>query len=167
MKLIKNTILSLMIGLTSTMVIAKDTNVTKEKATISKSVKIKKANVNKEVKIAKINNKAKATKDAKMAKISNKAKATKDVKMAKINNKVNATKDAKNKKVKKLLKKVNINTATAKELTENLKGIGLKKAQAIIAHRNKFGKFKNVKDLLEVKGIGQTILKNNMSSILF
>ena len=152
MKLIKNTILSLMIGLTSTMVIAKDTNVTKEKPTISKTVKIKKAKVSKKVKTAKINKKAKATKDAKMAKIDNKVKAVKD---------------AKNKKAKKLLKKVNINTATAKELTENLKGIGLKKAQAIIAHRNKFGKFKSAKDLLEVKGIGQTILKNNTNSILF
>lgn len=50
--------------------------------------------------------------------------------------------------------KVNINTATVKELTY-LKGIGEKKAQAIVKYRKANGKFKTIADLTNVKGIGE------------
>jgi len=53
---------------------------------------------------------------------------------------------------------VNINTATSTEL-QTLKGIGPKKAKAIINYRNKNGKFKSLKDLENVKGIGPEIVK--------
>jgi len=56
-------------------------------------------------------------------------------------------------KMAKLQVPVNINTATAQVL-EQVKGIGPKKAQAIIAYRNKNGNFKTVKDLAKVKGFG-------------
>ena len=49
---------------------------------------------------------------------------------------------------------ININTASVDQLT-TLKGIGQKKAQAIIAFREKNGKFKKVEDVMLVKGIGQ------------
>ncbi len=49
---------------------------------------------------------------------------------------------------------VNINTASVDQLT-TLKGIGPKKAQAIIAFREKNGKFRTIKDIMLVKGIGQ------------
>ncbi len=49
--------------------------------------------------------------------------------------------------------KVNINTASDKELT-NLPGIGPNLAQTIIHHRNQNGSFENLKDLENVKGIG-------------
>ncbi|NOY23453.1 MAG: helix-hairpin-helix domain-containing protein [Acidobacteria bacterium] len=49
---------------------------------------------------------------------------------------------------------ININRATVDQLT-TLKGIGQKKAQAIIAFREKNGKFKNIEDVMLVKGIGQ------------
>jgi len=48
--------------------------------------------------------------------------------------------------------KVNINTADAKELA-SLPGIGQVKAEAIIKYRKDNGKFKNVNDLKQVKGI--------------
>ncbi|MGQ9619056.1 MAG: ComEA family DNA-binding protein [Candidatus Aminicenantia bacterium] len=57
------------------------------------------------------------------------------------------------------IKKVNINTATAQELS-SLPRIGPKKASAIIEFRNKNGKFKRIEDIMKVKGIGEkTFLK--------
>lgn len=49
---------------------------------------------------------------------------------------------------------VNLNTAGAEELTQ-LKGVGEKTAQAIVAYREKNGPFQKVEDLLQVKGIGE------------
>ena len=60
---------------------------------------------------------------------------------------------------------VNINTANAQALSNNIKGIGLKKAEAIIAYRDKNGKFKKVEDLKKVKGIGIKLLEKNSSSL--
>lgn len=53
---------------------------------------------------------------------------------------------------------VNVNKASPQEIASNLKGIGLKKAQAIVAYRKKHGAFKKVDDLTMVKGIGQKTL---------
>jgi competence protein ComEA len=55
-------------------------------------------------------------------------------------------------------KQININTATAEELT-SLKGIGKAKSQAIIEHREKHGLFKTVDDLKVVPGIGDKLLE--------
>ena len=59
--------------------------------------------------------------------------------------------------------KVNINTADASQLAAVLKGIGLKKAKAIIEYREKFGPFKSIDELTAVKGVGaKTIEKNRL-----
>ncbi|NWF49270.1 MAG: helix-hairpin-helix domain-containing protein [Ignavibacteriaceae bacterium] len=55
-------------------------------------------------------------------------------------------------------KSININTASKDELV-NIPGIGEKTAQRIIELRNKLGRFKSLKELLEVKGIGESKLK--------
>lgn len=47
--------------------------------------------------------------------------------------------------------KVNINTATAKELMK-VKGLSASKAKAIVAYRKKHGDFKSVDEIKEVKG---------------
>ena len=61
---------------------------------------------------------------------------------------------------------VNINTADAQTLSKNIKGVGLKKAQAIITYREKNGKFKTVADLKKVKGIGVKLLEKNSGSLM-
>lgn len=47
--------------------------------------------------------------------------------------------------------KVNVNTATAKELSK-VKGLNSSKAKAIVIYRKKHGDFKSLDDLKEVKG---------------
>jgi len=50
--------------------------------------------------------------------------------------------------------KININTADAGTISDSLKGIGTKKANAIIAYREQLGGYKSLDQLLGVKGIG-------------
>ena len=52
---------------------------------------------------------------------------------------------------------ININQATAKELSA-LPGIAKKKAEAIIAYREKNGKFSTIEDIKKVEGIGKDTL---------
>ena len=61
--------------------------------------------------------------------------------------------------------KVDINTATLAELT-SLKGIGGKKAQAIVDYREKQGKFTSVDQLVDVNGIGPATLEANRDMII-
>ena len=61
--------------------------------------------------------------------------------------------------------KVNLNTATVSELTA-LKGIGEKKAQAIVDFREKQGKFTSVEQLVDVSGIGPATLEDNREMII-
>jgi competence protein ComEA len=60
---------------------------------------------------------------------------------------------------------ININTADAAALTL-LKGVGEKKAQAIIAYRDEHGAFQSIEELAEVKGIGDSIVNANREMIL-
>lgn len=61
---------------------------------------------------------------------------------------------------------VNINTADAKTLAQNIKGVGPKKAQAIVTYRRDNGPFKSVHDLAKVKGIGEKLIARNKSDLL-
>jgi len=60
---------------------------------------------------------------------------------------------------------VNVNSADAETIAEELKGIGLKKAQAIIEYRTKNGDFKTIESLTEVKGIGLKTVEKNRENI--
>ena len=64
----------------------------------------------------------------------------------------------------KKMTRVNINTASATELTE-LVGVGPKIAKNIVAYRKKHGKFKKADDLLNVKGIGEKPLEKMKSQL--
>ncbi|WP_188013089.1 ComEA family DNA-binding protein [Photobacterium damselae] len=80
----------------------------------------------------------------------------KDVKKASHKATTSATKDVKKTKaaVKKNLKVVNVNKASASDLAASLPGIGDAKAKAIVDYRKKHGKFKSAKDLEKVPGLG-------------
>ena len=59
---------------------------------------------------------------------------------------------------------VDINKADIETLTL-LKGVGAKRAKAIVAYRELHGDFNTIDDLLNVKGIGQSVLEKNKRRI--
>lgn len=60
---------------------------------------------------------------------------------------------------------VNINKADAQAIATSLDGIGMSKAQAIVAYRDAHGPFKNVDEVGNVKGIGAKTLARNRDAI--
>jgi competence protein ComEA len=56
--------------------------------------------------------------------------------------------------------KIDINSADAKSLTL-LKGIGEKRAEAIVKYREANGNFKSIDELSKVKGISKSIIDKN------
>lgn len=60
---------------------------------------------------------------------------------------------------------VNINTADGETLAAELKGIGIKRAKAILAYRNEHGPFKSIDDLIKIKGISKRIVDQNREKI--
>ena len=61
--------------------------------------------------------------------------------------------------------KVNINTATVEEL-KTLKGVGEKKAEAIIEYRKKNGSFQTKEDLMKVRGVGKKLFESFQERIV-
>ncbi len=61
---------------------------------------------------------------------------------------------------------VNVNKASAEEIAESLKGVGISKAQAIVAYREANGSFVHVDELVNVKGIGIRTIDQNRGMIL-
>lgn len=57
--------------------------------------------------------------------------------------------------------RVNLNTANEATLQRELSGIGSAKATAIVEHRHAYGDFESVDELLEVQGIGKSLLDRN------
>lgn len=62
---------------------------------------------------------------------------------------------------------INVNTADAVTLAENLNGIGTAKAKAIVEYRKLHGNFQGVGDLIKVKGIGSKLVERNSAVISF
>jgi competence protein ComEA len=60
---------------------------------------------------------------------------------------------------------VNINTATAEELSALLVGVGDKKAQEIVDYRDKNGDFSTADSLVNIKGIGEATVEKNRKRI--
>lgn len=61
---------------------------------------------------------------------------------------------------------VNINTASAEEMAESLKGIGIKTAEAIVTFRNDEGLFTSPEAIMAVKGIGDFTFEVNKDVIM-
>jgi competence protein ComEA len=60
-----------------------------------------------------------------------------------------------------VLHKIDINSADARALTGSVKGIGKKRAEAIIAYRQSHHGFKSLEELAEVKGFGPRFVTKN------
>ena len=61
---------------------------------------------------------------------------------------------------------VNINQADAETLASVLNGVGISRAQAIVAYREKNGKFYSAEELSAVRGIGKRTVEKNESRIV-
>jgi len=62
---------------------------------------------------------------------------------------------------------VNINEADAETIADVLDGVGLTKAQAIVEYREAHGPYRELRQLMEVKGIGEATLAKNSERIRF
>ena len=60
---------------------------------------------------------------------------------------------------------VDINVADANALAEAIKGVGIKKAQAIVSYREKNGAFSSVDDLRLVDGIGEKTVDESRDAL--
>lgn len=60
---------------------------------------------------------------------------------------------------------VNINSADAATLAANIKGIGIKKAEAIVSYRDQYGAFSRAEDLAKVRGIGKKTVEKNLVNL--
>lgn len=61
---------------------------------------------------------------------------------------------------------VNINSADAETLARVLKGVGVSRAEAIVAYRTEHGEFLDPYELVNVKGIGERTVDMNAERIL-
>ena len=61
---------------------------------------------------------------------------------------------------------VNVNTADAETIAEELKGIGMAKAEAIVEYREKYGPFETAEDLALVRGIGERTVEKIKADVL-
>jgi competence protein ComEA len=62
---------------------------------------------------------------------------------------------------------IDINHADAETIARVLVGIGMSRAEAIVAYREEFGSFASLEELMMVRGVGEVTLKNNQSRIRF
>ena len=61
---------------------------------------------------------------------------------------------------------VNINTADAELLAQELEGIGPARARAIVAYREAHGPFTSADQLMDIQGVGPRVLDINRDNIL-
>jgi len=60
---------------------------------------------------------------------------------------------------------VDINTADAATIAQELNGVGASRAKAIVEYREKNGRFATPEDVLKVSGIGPQVLNLNRDNI--
>ena len=61
--------------------------------------------------------------------------------------------------------KINLNKADLSTLTGSFKGIGKKRAQAIITYRDSHHGFKSIEELADIKGFGQHFMDINREKL--
>ena len=61
--------------------------------------------------------------------------------------------------------KIDLNRADVSVLTGSFKGIGKKRAEAIIAYRDSHQAFKSIEELADVRGLGQHFVDTNRDKL--
>ncbi|MBA2651741.1 MAG: helix-hairpin-helix domain-containing protein [Tatlockia sp.] len=61
--------------------------------------------------------------------------------------------------------KIDLNKADAKALSKSVKGIGQKRAEAIIKYRDKHGKFNSIEDLAKVRGFSTRFVESHLKEL--
>lgn len=61
---------------------------------------------------------------------------------------------------------LDINKADASSIASALDGIGMVKAEEIVAYREMFGSFRSIDELLAVPGVGEVTLEKNRQRIV-
>lgn len=61
--------------------------------------------------------------------------------------------------------KLNVNDATAEQISHTMKGVGAQKAERIVVYRKSHGPFTNIDQLMQVKGIGTKTIEANRDLI--
>jgi len=61
---------------------------------------------------------------------------------------------------------VDLNAASPETLAATMQGVGLEKAQAIVAYRDQHGPFVSVEEITAVRGIGSATLEKNRSKLV-
>ena len=67
--------------------------------------------------------------------------------------------------INQVVKKINLNTASPKTLSGKIKGIGIKRAEAIVAYREAHGAYSNFEELAKVKGISKRFVDTNKKQL--
>jgi competence protein ComEA len=60
---------------------------------------------------------------------------------------------------------INLNTADAKTLSKSIKGIGVKRALAIVKYRDEHGAFKSINELSQVPGFGKNFVAAHLDEL--
>lgn len=61
--------------------------------------------------------------------------------------------------------KINLNTADANAIAGKVKGIGIKRAEMIVAYRTEHGAYKSFDDLAGVRGINDAFVKSHLDTL--
>lgn len=61
--------------------------------------------------------------------------------------------------------KIDLNKAGIQTLSKSIKGIGQKRAEAIVKYREEHGKFMSVKDLSKVKGFSSRFVEKHLKQL--
>ena len=66
---------------------------------------------------------------------------------------------------KQTIHKIDLNKADAKTLSKSYKGIGKKRAEAIVSYRETHGGFKSVDELANVRGLGKSFVNSHLEQL--
>ncbi len=66
-------------------------------------------------------------------------------------------------KANDVTKKIDLNSATAKDIARNVKGIGMRRAGFIVEYRKSNGRLKNIEELIFVPGFSKTFVDKRLA----